>query len=216
MKKIIIEIENKAKKYFEGADGCHDWRHVERVRNLSLKIGKKEKANLNILEIASLLHDICRREDNGSFCHAEKGREEAEKILENYDTIKKEDKENILHCILTHRFRNNNVPETIEARVLFDADKLDSIGAIGLSRAFLFAGSSGAKHLYTGNEKEIAKVGKDMSFTKEDTAILEYEFKLKKVKDMMMTKTGKEIAKNRHSYMKDFIKRFWEEVKGIK
>jgi uncharacterized protein len=216
MKRITVEIEDIAKKYFINSDGCHDWSHVERVRSMALRIGKEEKANLDILEIAALLHDICRKEDDGVFCHAEEGEKEAAKILKNYDMVSKEDKENILHCILTHRFRKNNIPETIEAKVLFDADKLDSIGAIGLSRAFLFAGSAGANRLYTGNEKELATIGKDMSFTKEDTAILEYEFKLKKIKDKMMTKTGKKIAEGRHLHMEGFINRFWEEVKGIK
>ncbi|PIZ68623.1 MAG: phosphohydrolase, partial [Candidatus Portnoybacteria bacterium CG_4_10_14_0_2_um_filter_44_20] len=57
---MIKQIESEAKKYFEKASGCHDWTHVERVRNLALKIGRKEKADLGILEIAALLHDICK------------------------------------------------------------------------------------------------------------------------------------------------------------
>ncbi|MDD3386760.1 MAG: HD domain-containing protein [Candidatus Pacebacteria bacterium] len=215
---MIKKIEKEAKKYFESSSGCHDWSHVERVKKLALLIGKKEKADLFVLEIASLLHDIKRKEEmelKGSFCHAIEGEKEAKKILDKYD-ISDEQKKNICHCIRTHRYRNNDMPETIEAKVLFDADKLDSIGAIGLARAFLFAGSSGSCNLYTNNEKKIAKLKKDMSFTKEDSAILEYEIKLKKIKNEMMTKTGKEMAKDRHNYMVEFIKRFWIEVKGKK
>jgi len=218
MEKTIKEIENKAKEYFKGSDGCHDWSHVERVRDLSLKIGKKEKANLNILTIASLLHDIGRKEETikkGKACHAEIGKKIAESILKKYNNISEEDKNNILHCIITHRFRNNNRPETIEAKVLFDSDKLDSIGAIGLARVFAFAGGVGGSGcLYTGKETSLSK--KDRAYTKEDSAILEYEFKLKKIKDLLMTKTGREIAKSRDDFMKVFVKRFWEEVKGKK
>ena len=215
---MIGKIEKEAKKYFEGSSGCHDWSHVERVRKLALIIGKKENADLFILEIASLLHDIKRKEEmksKGSFCHAVEGEKEGRIILDKYN-ISDIQKENICQCIRTHRFRNNDQPKTIEAKVLFDADKLDSIGAVGIGRAFLFAGSAGSGNLYTNKEKEIAKLEKDMSFTKEDSAILEYEIKLKKIKNMMMTKTGKEMAKDRHNYMVEFIKRFWLEVKGKK
>jgi len=215
---MIEKIEKEAKKYFVGSDGCHDWSHVERVRKLALMIGKKEKADLFVLEIASLLHDIKRKEEidsKGSFCHATEGEKEGRMILDKYNISDKQ-KKNICHCIRTHRFRNNDQPKTIEAKVLFDADKLDSIGAVGLGRAFLFAGSVGSCKMYTNKEKEIAKLDKDMTFKEGDSAILEYEVKLKKIKNMMMTKAGKEIAKDRHNYMVEFIKRFWLEVKGKK
>ncbi len=91
-------------------------------------------------------------DSKGKICHAEKGVSLAQDILEEYN-IDKKDVENILHCIITHRFRNNHAPETIEAKILFDADKLDSIGAVGIARDFLFAGNSGSNCLYTGNEK---------------------------------------------------------------
>ncbi|MCX6717058.1 MAG: hypothetical protein NTU76_00060 [Candidatus Taylorbacteria bacterium] len=106
------------------------------------------------------------------------------------------------------------MPKTIEAKILFDADKLDSIGAVGVARDFLFAGNAGSGNLYTGNEKRLAKSDKNYDFTKEDSAILEYEIKLKYVKDKVITSTGKKIAKERHEFMKAFFERFWLEVKG--
>jgi uncharacterized protein len=218
LRKIIFQIDNEAKKYFEGASGCHDWTHVERVKTLALHIGKKEKANLQVLEIAVLLHDIGRKEEmksKGSFCHAEKGAELAEKILKKYK-IRDETIKNIVHCIKTHRFRNNHKPDTIEAKVLYDADKLDSIGAIGVARDFLFAGNAGSNTLYTGNEKKLAKSNRDYSYDKEDPAFLEYEIKLKHIKNKILTREGKKIAHGRHNFMEDYFKRFWEEVKGTK
>lgn len=215
-KTIIEQIKLEAKTYFVGASGCHDWTHVERVTKLALKIGEKENANLFVLEIAALLHDIGRKEEmisKGKFCHAEKGAEMAKVILKKYN-IKQRDIDNILHCIITHRFRNSHVPETIEAKVLFDADKLDSIGAIGIARDFLFAGNTGSGNLYTGNEKKLANDGKNHNYTNEDSAILEYEIKLKKIKDKMLTMTGKKIAEERHRFMEEYFKRFWREVDG--
>jgi uncharacterized protein len=197
-KKIKENIKKEAKTFFEGCTACHDWTHVERVTILALKIGKKEKANLDVLEIASLLHDIGRKEEM-----EHKGYKLDEEIIEN-----------VLHCIITHRYRNEHKPKTIEAKVLFDADKLDSIGAVGIARDFLFAGYIKHGVLYSGNEKKLAKTNKDYAYTDEDTALLEYEIKLKKIKNKILTKTGKEFAKERDNFMKQFFKRFWKEVEG--
>lgn len=214
-KKIIKDIEAKARQYFAGASGCHDFSHVERVRNLALRIGRQEKADLGILEAAALLHDIGRRAEmktRGKFCHAEKGAEMAAPLLKKYK-LEPEVVKNILHCIISHRYRNAYVPATLEAKVLFDADKLDSIGAVGIGRNFLFAGYFKVA-LYTGREKELIRQGKDGEYTKDDTAILEYEFKLKKIKNKMLTRTGRKIAQRRHDFMVLFFKKFWREVEG--
>ncbi len=215
-REIIQKIEKEAKKFFIGASGCHDWTHVERVCNLAMNIGKKEKADLSVLMVACLLHDIGRKEEmvsRGKFCHAEKGAELANKILKKYN-LDQNILDNILHCIISHRYRNNNIPKTIEAKVLFDADKLDSIGAVGIGRDFLFAGY--LRHaLYTGNEKKLVKLKKDKAYTVDDTAIMEYEFKLKNIKNKILTKTGKKIAKARHDFMAAYFNRFWQEVRGI-
>lgn len=218
IRNIREKIKKEARKYFAVASGCHDWTHIERVRNLALRIGRKEKANLEILEIAAYLHDIGRKDEmekKGIFCHAERSAELSRPLLKKYK-LHTEVIENIIHCIESHRFRKNKKPATLEARVLFDADKLDSIGAVGVGRDFLFAGNAGSKVLYTGNEKRLAKTGKDYGFTKEDSAILEYEIKLKYLKNKMLTKEGKRIAQDRHAYMKKFFERFWQEVEGKK
>lgn len=215
-KQTIKQIESEAKKFFVGASGCHDWSHVERVCNLALEIGKEEGADLDILIIACLLHDIGRKEEmksRGKFCHAEKGAELANKILHKYK-IDQKSIDNICHYIISHQYRNQNIPKTIKAKVLFDADKIDSIGAVGIGRDFLFAGYLGHS-MYTGNEKKLIELKKDQSYTIDDTAIMEYEFKLKNIKNKILTKTGKKIAKNRHDFMVAYFKRFWQEVKGI-
>ncbi|KKP95675.1 MAG: hypothetical protein US25_C0014G0004 [Candidatus Moranbacteria bacterium GW2011_GWE1_36_7] len=217
-KELIGKIEKEAREFFQDASGCHDWSHVERVRKMALHVGKLEKANVQVLEIASLLHDIGRRDEmksKGLFCHAEKGAELAIEILDRY-CIENEMKKEIIHCIFTHRNRTTKKPESLEAKILFDADKLDSSGAVSVARDFLFAGNAGSNCLYTGNEKKLAKSKINYSYTKEDSAILEYEINLKYIKDRMLTNTGKNIAKERHKFMKDFFERFWEEVGGKK
>lgn len=83
-KQLIEEVETEAKKYFVDASGCHDWTHVERVRALAKRIGRAESADMFVVEVAALLHDVSRGEEmrkGGMFCHAEHGAEEAKQII---------------------------------------------------------------------------------------------------------------------------------------
>jgi uncharacterized protein len=215
-KETIKEIEGIAREYFQGASGCHDWTHVEWVRNVALRIASKEGADRGIVEIAALLHDIGRKEEmknRGAVCHAEEGAIHSRRILKRLG-FDEETIEAVVHCVRAHRYRNEHIPQTVEAKSIFDADKLDSIGAVGVARDFLFAGRPGLGNLYTGNEKKLAATGKDYSYTEEDSAVLEYEVKLKHIKEKMLTKTGKAIARDRHLFMKQFFARFWREVQG--
>jgi len=217
-RKTIKRIKEEARKYFLDLDGCHDWTHVERVRNLSLHIGKKEGADLDVLEVVALLHDVGRKKEiktRGRICHAQESAVIAGRILRKYG-MDGEFFKNVIHCIKVHRFRNSSLPETVEAKVLFDADKLDSLGAVGIARVFLFAGRDGSGNLYTGNEKKLSKFKRDYSYTKEDSAMLEYEIKLKHIRNRLLTQTGRKIAAQRQEFMKRFFQRFWEEVKGEK
>jgi uncharacterized protein len=208
---ITEEISNEVKQYLEDAKGSHDWEHTQRVYNLCMHIGKKENANLEILKLAALLHDIARlKEDksNGKVCHAEEGSIMAKEILKKYN-LDDGIIEQVAHCIKSHRFRGNNLPKTKEAKVLFDADKLDSIGAVGIGRSFLFAGEIGAKlHDKNVNTK------KEAAYSKDDTAYREFIVKLQKIKDRMLTNEGKRLAEERHIFMVNFFKRLNDEVNG--
>ena len=193
------------------SNGSHDWYHTKRVYNLCMKIGKAEGADLDVLGIAAYLHDIGRPfqdRSRGKVCHAEKGAELAGEILLKTD-ISKECRNNIIHSIRAHRFRGNNQPETLEARVLFDADKLDSIGAVGIGRAFLFAGEVGA----TLHNPDLAPEECE-SYSKNDTCYREYKIKLIKVKERILTKEGYRIALERHRFMEAFFERFLLEHSG--
>ena len=117
--------------------------------------------------------------------------------------------ENIAHCIETHRYKTDKLPKTIEARVLFDADKLDSIGAVGIGRDFLFAGEIGAR-LHNREQDVLATA----TYSQEDTAYREWLVSLQYKKDKMMTSEGRRIALERHKYMEEFFQRFLKEIEG--
>lgn len=208
---LIQQIEDIAKSYFMNAKGSHRWDHTLRVMKLSEHLAQAEGADMEIVRISALLHDIGRiKEDhtNGAIDHAVEGAEMAKRILQEFE-IEPGKLENILHCIETHRFRGKRKPGTGEAKVLFDADKLDSIGAVGIGRAFLFAGEVGAK-LHDEN----VNVEKTKPYTEDDTAYREYLVKLSKIKDRMLTAEGKKLAEERHRFMADFFDRLNQEVRG--
>lgn len=213
MVSLIGEIKAFVEKCLANATGSHDWQHTERVRELCMHIGKVEGANMEVLEIAAYLHDIGRPyqdESKGTICHAEKGAEMARALLTDYP-ISEEQKASIIHCIEAHRFRGNHRPETLEAKILYDADKLDAIGAIGIGRAFMFAGEVGAKlHNPTINPEDTD------AYTEEDTGYREFKLKLSKIKDRMLTTEGRRMAMGRHEFMKKFFDRFLEEYRGNK
>jgi len=207
------DIRAFAKACFSDAPGSHNWDHSQRVSRLCMHIGRVEGAVPEVLEIAAYLHDVGRPyedESKGAVCHAQKGAEIARELLAQFP-ISAEHKTNIIHCIQSHRFRGNHQPETIEAKVLFDADKLDAIGAVGIGRAFLFAGEVGAR-LHNPS----VKPEDTQPYTEEDTGYREYKLKLCRIKDRMLTTEGQRMAGERHTFMEMFFQRFTEEYDGNK
>ena len=208
---FLEEIKEIVKKELYNVNSCHEWEHTERVYNLTMHIGKIEGADLEILALASLLHDIGRKEQDesrGKIDHAIRGAEMAKEILEKRGLNEKE-VQKICHCIEAHRSKNSTVPETLEAKVLYDADKLDAIGAIGIGRAFSFAGHIGAKVHNKGVD-----LSKTETYSIEDTAWREYELTLKFIKNKMFTDEGKRLAEERHNFMEQFFDRLNKEVDG--
>lgn len=208
----LAGIREEARDFFRKARGSHDWDHTERVLRLCLRIGKKEKADLGVLKLAALLHDIGRAEEdrsNGKVCHSRAGAARANKLLERFGLDPGVIRD-VVHCIRTHRFRKRAVPRTLEARILFDADKLDSIGAVGVGRAFLFAGEVGARL----HDKHI-NVRKTKPYTRDDTAYREFLVKLGRIQDRIFTREGKRIAAERHRFMVEFFARLNKETDGI-
>jgi uncharacterized protein len=209
---LTEKIRQVAAPYHDNAGGCHGPDHTERVHKTALYIGRLMGARLDVLSAAALLHDIGRMyetQKQGKICHAEKGAELAREILARLDFAPSLVDE-IAHCIEAHRYRGGKVPRTLEAKILYDADKLDSIGAVGIGRAFLFAGQTGAR-LHNDSDVDILAC---KPYSKEDTAYREFRFKMSKIKDRMLTPEGKRLAEERHVFMEVFFERLEREVKG--
>jgi uncharacterized protein len=209
---LVTRVREEAGAFFRSARGSHDWDHTERVRRLARRIARRERADLGVVELAALLHDIGREEEDrsrGRICHGRSGAALAKGILTRHG-CKPATVRAVVHAIRTHRFRKGGAPRTLEARVLFDADKLDSIGAVGVGRAFLFAGEIGARL----HDKEI-DVRKTKPYTRDDTAYREYLVKLRRVRDRMTTREGRRIAVERHRYMAAFFDRLNKETDGV-
>jgi len=175
-------------------DDIHGFNHVERVYNICIKIGEKLHANIDLLKIAVLLHDIGRideKRDNLKRNHAEISAEKALKFLTSQDfKIPMEDINKIIHCIRAHSYSNNIVPETLEAKILSDADKLDALGAIGLYRTIGFT---------VKNHGGIEQVIKHL------------ENKIMKLKDLLYLDISRKIAKESQHIIFDFYNQIKKE-----
>lgn len=205
---MLITIEG-ARRFYDGADAAHDFDHVLRVLTLATKIARSEGADVEIVRAAALLHDVARVETSVTGeCHAQAGARRACKILREHPV---ERVEAVTHAIAAHRFRQGPVPATLEAQVLFDADKLDAIGAVGIARAYTIGGQRNSR-LWADVPPDY--VEGDLLSAREHTAVHEFVFKLSKLKDQMHTDTGKAIAEERHAYMVAFFQRLAQEVQG--
>ena len=204
-------LQERVKGLFDAARGSHAWDHTLRVVRLCENIGRAEKVDMDVVRVAALLHDIGRsRQDdtNGRVCHALKGAEMAAGMVRDLPLTDGQMR-NVLHCIRSHRFRGDQRPETKEAAVLFDADKLDAIGAVGVARAFLFAGEVGAR---LHNPDIRPQDGRP--YSQDDTGYREYRLKLRKIKERMLTDTGRVLAGDRHRFMEEFFTHFLNEYEG--
>jgi len=195
-------------------DAAHDPEHIFRVLYLSLNIASKinENINLDILIASCLLHDIGREEQykNQNICHAEIGGIMAKEFLLKNGWSEK-DSDHVKNCISTHRFRGNNVPETLEAKILFDSDKLDATGCLGIARTLMYTGIVG-KNLY---EVENGKICFGENKNDKETFLKEYNFKLKNLYDNFYTKEAIEMAKNQKECAQLFYNNLTDQIKGI-
>jgi uncharacterized protein len=191
--------------------GSHGPDHSERVLQTALSLGRRLGARLEILAPAALLHDIGRREESrsrGGICHAGRGAELAAPLLRELGYTEA-DVVAICHCIRAHRYRDTSEPATLEADILFDADKLDSIGAVGIGRAFLFAGQIGARLHNPDIDPTSTR-----PYSLEDTAYREFRVKMSRVRDHMRTAVGREMAQQRHAFMETFFAQLTRETGG--
>jgi uncharacterized protein len=204
----MIAIE-QARQQYQGADAIHDFDHVLRVLALAEQLARAENADLEIVRTAALLHDVARgRGDRLAPDHARAGAEIARLLLQRQPP---ERIEAVAHAIAAHRFRTGPTPQTLEAAVLHDADKLDAIGAIGVARAFAYGGHEGQR-LWGDVPPGYAE---NATTRREHTPVHEYVYKLVKIKDRLLTESARQLARDRHAFMVAFFERLEREVRGL-
>lgn len=215
-KKQIIE---KTAKYIEkklsGEGSGHDWWHIYRVWALAKEIGKKEKGDLFVVELAALLHDIAdwKFTDGDDSIGPKLASEWLLKLKVDKDIV-----EHVATIITDLSFKGSGVKtpmKTLEGEVVQDADRLDTIGAIGIARTFAYGGHTG-REMYNPNIKpQIHNSFKAYKKNNSPTINHFYE-KLLLLKNLVNTKTAKKIAVTRHKFMELYLKEFYAEWDGKK
>lgn len=194
------------------ADSIHGADHVYRVLFAALDIAATEPdADQDVLIAACLLHDVGRPDEaaDPTLCHARVGAEKAYHFLREYE-FSKEFAEKVRHCVATHRFRSDAPPESLEARILFDADKLDVTGAIGIARTLAYGGRYG-EPLYT-----LSPDGSvcDGSGNAPPSFLHEYRFKLENLYQNFYTPRGAQLARERQNAAQAFYQSILEELRA--
>lgn len=190
----LIERTREFAEHFFEREGTHGFSHVERVFNLCMHIGREEGADLEILALAAILHDVARPLESAGKVedHAAEGARIARHYLRSLG-YPEEKVEAVVHAIEAHRFSRDPKPRTLEAKILSDADKLDAMGAIGIARVFMYSGEH----------------GRDINASLEH-----FEEKILKLKDIMYTETARNMAEERHRFTVKFIERIRREIEG--
>jgi uncharacterized protein len=206
---LRINIE-QARTWYTGADAVHDFDHVLRVYKMAERLGPAENADMEIVRAAALLHDAQGSTPGGDerLSHHLASAAFAADIL-TAEGWPLERIEAVQHCIRAHRYRDDREPpETIEAKVLFDADKLDVLGAIGVARVVGYALLAGQPIIAEPSE-QFLKTGVKLP-GEPHSAYHEYLFKLRNIKDRLFTASARKLAVERHAY----LTQYFEQLKG--
>lgn len=213
--KLIETTINFVKEKLKGAEGGHDWFHIERVYKNTLLIAKDEECNVLVCQLGALLHDIA----DSKFHNGDEtvGPKTARNFLEK-ENVSEEVIEHVIKIIENISFKGGNFEKkfsSIELDIVQDADRLDAIGAIGIARCFNYGGFKNR----TLHDPEIlpnTNMSKEEYKNSNSPTITHFYEKLLLLKDKMNTKTGKAIADERHRYMEDFLEQFFSEWDGKK
>ncbi|NTF31357.1 HD domain-containing protein [Rhizobium skierniewicense] len=192
----------------EGDDGSHDLAHIHRVFRNAMRIHDQEGGSGRVLAASVLLHDCVAVEKNSPL-RAQASRLAAEKASGILRGIgwDEADVDAVSHAILTHSFSANIAPETLEAKILQDADRLDAIGMVGAARCFYIAGRMGSA-LYDPEDP----LARHRPLDDRRFAIDHFENKLFKLADGFQTETGRQIAKQRHERLQQVLDLFLDEI----
>lgn len=213
-KEIIDQTITFVKITLQGAEGGHDWFHIERVWKNAKTIGATENINMFVIELAALLHDIADAKFHDGNENA--GPEKAKGFLQGLG-VKDEIIKQVEDIIRNISFKGGNFKpgfSSPELAVVQDADRLDALGAIGIARAFNYGGFKN-RALYD------PAIMPDMNMSKETykktsaPTINHFYEKLLLLKDRMNTETGKRMAERRHEFMQHYLEEFYKEWEGV-
>lgn len=206
----------EARAWYSTNDPVHGFDHVLRVYHMAERLAREVGADVEIVRAAALLHDAegsaTEGGDEGRLDHHEDSARFARQVLkaEGWPEARIEAVE---HCIRAHRFRaQQEPPKSLEAKVLFDADKLDVLGAIGVVRTIAYDVVVDAP-VYTEPSERFLETG-EKETGEEHSSYHEYLFKLSKIKDMLFTPQAREIADGRHQFITEFFERLGAELRG--
>ena len=214
-KEMISSTVNFVKITLQGAEGGHDWWHIERVWKNAMTIAKTEKVNLLVVNLAALLHDIADVKFNNG--DEEAGPVKAKQFLQSINVLKDviEHVENIIRHI---SFKGGNFTQSFtspELAVVQDADRLDALGAIGIARAFNYGGFKNREIFNPGIAPDM-EMSKEKYTTSNAPTINHFYEKLLLLKNKMNTTAGKQMAEQRHAFMEIFLHQFYQEWEGEK
>lgn len=212
---IIARTVDHVKQELKDAEGGHDWWHIERVWKTAITIGKKENADLQVVELAALLHDIA----DSKFHNGDEsiGPKKAQTFLRDLKL-----KSPVIHHVveiiksISYKGGHNRASiDTVEFKVVQDADRLDAIGAIGIARAFSFGGYKN-RELYNPSIRPNLNMSREEYKKSTSPTINHFYEKLLLLKERMNTSTGKAMAQERHEFMEKFLDQFYKEWEGAR
>jgi uncharacterized protein len=214
MGNLVTRVAAAVRKAMEGEGSGHDWWHVWRVWRLAERLARTEpKADRTVVALGALLHDLGDWKFHGG--DEEAAPREAGRLLSRLGATR----ETIARVQAVCRevsYKGAGVadrPTSLEARVVQDADRLDAIGAIGVARTFAYGGAKG-RSIYVPSEKPVMHRSFAAYKKSRGHTINHFHEKLLLLKDRLHTKEARRIARNRHSFLVQFLRRFHEEWKG--
>lgn len=204
----------EAQQWYPTLDPVHGFDHVLRVYKMAERLAQTENADLEIVRAAALLHDAegsTPQNEHNRATHHEASASFARTVLEAEGWPEARIAA-VEHCIRAHRYRTTETPQTLEAQVLFDADKLDVLGAFGAARTIAYAAQA-HQPIYAQPSAQFLTTGKKEP-GEPHSSYHEYLFKLSRVKDRLFTAEAKQIAETRHNFLVSFYEQIVSEANG--
>lgn len=212
---VIRRTEEFVRETLKADSTGHDWWHINRVRNVAVKLANAEGADAYVVELAALLHDIADWKFNGGDITA--GATKSSQWLTSLG-VDEAIQARVAQIILTVSFKGAGVKNEInslEGQVVQDADRIDALGAIGIARTFAYGGHFN-RVMYDPDEKPVQHQTFEQYKSSKGTTINHFYEKLLLLKDRLNTKSARAMAESRHTFLEDFLQQFYDEWDGRK